>query len=205
MKKFDQLSTYLPKLEVGLPHTALTDYTDYTVANMPIYIAMWLQRFVMWLDGFWIKKWECKDRVEWIPFRLLWLIYVLKMFDKYVLNMFYKYVLKMLHKFVSWPENLVAEVAGNRNSFQMFCFNMPCHKLFFIFWLKVLVKSIFDFPAFYNNIPALFSTSFASQSKSTAVDFVFALLYQRFHLRMKHRKIQIIQILHVWHHPILKA
>ena len=81
MKKFDQLSTYLPKLEVGLPHTALTDYTDYTVANMPIYIAMWLQRFVMRLDGFWIKKWECKDRVEWIPFRLLWLIYVLKMFE----------------------------------------------------------------------------------------------------------------------------
>ena len=40
MKKCDQLSTYLPKMEVGLPHTALTDYTDYTVANMPIYIAM---------------------------------------------------------------------------------------------------------------------------------------------------------------------
>ena len=102
----------------------------------------------------------------------------------------------MFDKFVSGPENLVAKVAGNRNAFQMFCFNMPCYKLFFV--SDFLVKFYFDFLAFYNNIPALFSTSFASESKSTAVDFVFALLYQRFHLWMKHKnELQIIQILHV--------
>ena len=36
----------------------------------------------------------------------------------------------MFDRFFSGPENLVTKVAGNRNAFQMFCFNMPCYKLF---------------------------------------------------------------------------
>ena len=124
--------------------------------------------------------------LEWIPFRLLWLICIEKCLTNMSWICLIKYVLKMFDRFFFWTWKSCHKGQGIEMPSRCFASISPVINYFSF---KIfLIKFNLNFLAFYNNIPALFSTSFASESKSTAVDFVLALLYQRFHLWMKHNK-----------------